>query len=127
MNECAAALSLHPMSVRKMIANSRSYHELPFILKSKQGKYFPFTWCFTERSPKLAEFLLALGGRRLPSGNIQPPPGPYVGRKVMVSIGQRGAKGAKDGRLVNEILSVWVYDEAAPDPIVDDEGQTVPF
>ena len=106
---------------------SRSYLELPLNLKSGRGEYFTFIWCFTERSPKLAELLLALGGRRLPSGNVQPPPGPYIGRKVMVSIGQRSAKGATDGRIVNEILSVWAYDEAAPDPIVDDDGQTVPF
>jgi hypothetical protein len=106
---------------------SQSYLELPLTLKSERGEYFSFTWCFTERSPKLGDFLLALGGRRLPSGNVQPPPGTYIGRKVMVSVGQRSAKGANDGRLVNEILSVWAYDEAEPEPIVDDDRQTVRF
>ena len=106
---------------------NRSYLELPLILKSERGEYFPFTWCFTERSPKFADFLTAIGGRRLPSGNVQPPQGPYIGRKVMVSIGQRTAKG-KDPRIVNEILSIWELDESVPEsPGVDDDGRPIPF
>jgi hypothetical protein len=108
--------------------NSRSYLELLLMLKSDRGEFFSFSWCFTVRSPKLADFLLAIGVRRLPSGNVHPPPkGPYIGQKVYVSIGQQSAKGAKDGRLVNEILSVYKYDEAASEPHVADDGKTTPF
>ena len=105
---------------------SRTYLELPFILGPHNGEYFNFVWSFTERSPKLADFLLAIGGRRLSSGNVQPPAGPYIGKKVMLSIGQRSAKG-KDPRIVNEVLSIWAFDSAASEPHVDDDGNTTPF
>ena len=105
---------------------TRSYLELPLILGPHNGEYFPFTWCFTERNPKLADFLIALGGKRLSSGNVQHPSGPYIGRKVMMSIGQRTAKG-KDVRIVNEVLAIWAYDSTASEPHVDDDGNTIPF
>lgn len=101
---------------------SRNYLQLAFDLKSAQGEHFAFTWCFTERSQKFADFLLAIGGRRLPSGNVQPPRGLYVGKKVTMTIGQRTAKGAKDERLVNEVLGIYPFDETVSESPAEGEG-----
>lgn len=100
---------------------SRNYLQLAFDLKSAKGEHFAFTWCFTERSPRLADFLLAIGGRRLPSGNVQPARGTYIGQKVTMTIGQRTAKGSKDERLVNEVLAIYKYEESVAEaPEFDD-------
>lgn len=105
---------------------SRRYYVLPLRLVSENGEDFLFAWSFTERSPMLADFLLAIGGRRLPSGNIQPPPGPYTGRKVRVSIGQRTAKGSSDGRVINEVLAIYRYEEIGTEAR-SGEGTKIPF
>jgi len=106
---------------------SRSYLQLAFDLTSARGEHFNFTWCFTERSPKFGEFLLAVGGRRLPSGNVQPPKGPYIGQKVTMTIGQRTAKGAKDDRRINEVLGIYRLDEAvAEPPAIDGSDDDLP-
>ena len=106
---------------------SRTYLELPFVLGPHNGEFFRFTWSFTDRSPKLADFLLAIGGRRVSSGNVQPPAGPYVGKRVMLSIGQRSAKGKDSSRIVNEVLAIWALDATPSEPHVDDDGNTTPF
>ncbi len=101
---------------------------LPLTLIDGQRESFAFSWYFNPRSPRYADFLLAIGGSRLDSGNIQPPPGSYNGRKVMIRIGQRTSK---DGRLVNEVLSISRYN-AAPSVsthpnVATDVDDSVPF
>jgi hypothetical protein len=91
---------------------TKTYLELPFELKSERlGDYARFLWAFTPRSPKFSEFLLAIGGKRLFNNNVEPPRGPYVGKKVVLNIGQRTSKNDKS-KLVNEVLAVFPFNEA---------------
>jgi hypothetical protein len=106
--------------------NSKNYFMLPFRLTNENGEQFTFTWAFNSKSPMWGQFLLAIGGRKLPSNRVVPPQGSYSGRKVRVSIGQRTAKGSTDGRLINEVLAVYRYEEGdAESPI--NEAIKIPF
>ena len=101
---------------------TKNYLELTFALKHPQlGEFQRFIWAFTSRSLRFADFLLAIGGRRLPNGNVQPPSGPYIGKKVILNVGQRTSKNDKN-KIVNEVLSVF---PAAQEP--SEDGIEIPF
>jgi hypothetical protein len=103
---------------------TKTYLELPFCLKSERlGDYARFLWAFTPRSPKFAEFLVAIGGKRLFNGNVEPPRGPYVGKKVVLNIGQRTAKNDKS-KIVNEVLGVFPFTEEQPQPSPKEEDDS---
>lgn len=107
---------------------NKTYLELPFALKNPQlGEFSRFTWTFTPRAPRFADFLTAIGGIRLPNGNVQPPRGPYVGKKVVINITQRTSKSDK-AKIVNEVLAIYPPMEVpvAPAPGQDDDVK-LPF
>jgi hypothetical protein len=90
---------------------TKTYFELAFSLSSRQlGNYNRFIWSFTPKSPKYADFLLAIGGRKLANGNAEPPRGSYVGKMVVLEIGKKTAKNDPD-KVVNEVLKVMPYNE----------------
>lgn len=105
---------------------TKTYLEMPFSLKSNQwGDYAKFLWAFTPRSQRFADFLLVIGGTRLPNGNVQPPRGSYVGKKCLLNIGQRTSKSEKN-KIVNEVLGIFPYSEPAQ-PIAGEPSTEVPF
>ncbi len=117
--EVIGEISEKPSSFDKL----KTYLELPFSLKDPTlGDYKRFLWAFTPKSQKFADFLIAIGGRRLPNGNVQPPPGAYVGKQVILNIGQRTSKNDKN-KIVNEVLGVY---PAAQPPSPEDDIET-PF
>jgi hypothetical protein len=102
---------------------NKTYLELAFALKNPQwGDFSRFVWAFTPRSPKFGDFLAAIGGTRLPNGNINPPRGPYVGKKVMINVTQRISKADKT-KIVNEVLTIM----PVPVELPEDDGIKIPF
>jgi len=106
---------------------TKTYLELPFALKSDRlGDYARFPWNFTPRSRMFGEFLIAIGGKRLFNGNVEPPHGTYIGKKVILHIGQRTSKHDK-GKLVNEVLAVFPFNESPSSMQQGGGGEDIPF
>jgi hypothetical protein len=103
------------------------FQQLTFALKNSQfGDYSRFVWAFTRRTQRWGDFLLAIGGKQLPSGVIQKPAGSYIGKKVMLEIGKRSSKTDKT-KTVNEVLAVFPYSAPKAVETPDRSDGDVPF
>lgn len=94
-----------------------TYYRIPMILQAPDEDYLTFNWSTSPKNSVFGELLIAIGGKKLPSGVISRPKS-YLRRPFIISISQRKAKGgqADTSRLVNEVLWIRPFVPTAAPP-----------
>jgi len=133
----ACQITRSPLKRTSQFPGQEYYYELPLKIKDNAGNVFKYSHTFSLKSQIYAQIILLVGGKELPTGQIDvPPKTSIIGKIFMAEVIKRPWKNNRD-KVMNDILRVWAYEphgtemgpalqvesakEKSPDPQIESE------
>jgi len=126
-----------PVQRASRFSEGKFYIELALQIRDTRGQFFEYPFRTNLKSPNYHQILIVCGGKIVENG-VTEGPETLIGKKFVAEIGVKLSQDQK--RTINELLKVTPYVPKKPapeekieepleeiEPIVDDEGDTIPF